>query len=116
MNFRFGLGSASATTPGRAGAANAGFYRAGRTAGLLIFFLPAKFFRADLVFFLADIGWIARIIGVLRVGTIIFDPELNRVEVHLYREIVHDGFHAEGGRRARWSAESARGAGIDVHT
>ena len=45
---------AAASGPRRARAADAGFHDAGRTAGLLIFFVPAKFFRAQLVFALAD--------------------------------------------------------------
>jgi len=47
------------------------FHHPGRAPGLLIFFLPAKFFRADLVFALADFV------------RIVFQPQLQRIHAEL---------------------------------
>src|SRR4051794_30520724 len=99
LSFRFG--ATTTATPSGAGTADAGFDGAGGAARLLVFFLPAELFGTEPVFLLTD-----------RQG-IIFDPQLDGIDIHLNRKFIHDGFHAEGSRGMTRSAKRASRAGVD---
>ena len=98
-----GLGAVAAAAPTGSGAADPGFHGAGRTAGRLVFRLPPEALRAELQCLPPNLE------------RIILKPQLDRVQLQLDGQLVHDRLHAERCRGMPGRPQRAGRPGIDGH-